>query len=84
MHTVAFPPSSTALAVPLWRLNNLHTYKGPWFSGGPLFLPYFSASQQKMLQRIAGMRKRALKSAFESIISLSVDAHGGSLPVPPH
>ena len=37
MHTVAFPPSSTASAVPLWRLFNLHTYKGPGVIRWPSF-----------------------------------------------
>jgi DNA-binding transcriptional ArsR family regulator len=38
-HGGLFPPSTAAPAVPLWRFFDLLTYKGPWFSGGPLFLP---------------------------------------------
>jgi ABC-type polysaccharide/polyol phosphate export permease len=36
MHTVAFPPSSTASAVPLWRFLTF-TLKGPWIYPAALF-----------------------------------------------
>jgi hypothetical protein len=37
-----FPPSATAAAVPLWRFNYLHNYKGPKFFLWPSFFAQIS------------------------------------------
>jgi hypothetical protein len=83
MHMVAFPPSSTALAVPLWRFLTFTPYKGPGFPAALFFCRVSGpddASQQKFVRRIADMHKKALKPAQGSTISLMADAFRGFSP----
>ena len=82
MHMVAFPPSSTALAVPLWRFLTFTLIRALVFQRPSFFalarreMPH----RKKIVRRIAGMHKKALKPAQGSTISISADASCGFSP----
>jgi hypothetical protein len=65
MHTVAFPPSSTALAVPLWRFLTFTLIRALVFQRPSFFALPTGAMlhRKKFVRRIAGMHKKALKPA---------------------
>jgi hypothetical protein len=47
-----FSPSTTALAVPLWRFFDLHNYKGPGFPVALFFCPNFAHSIKFIASRL--------------------------------